>query len=108
MNAGVGVEGVDAGVLCGYVEDVALLAADHHVGEVERLSIDFAVDCIEADLAELSGVYVALRKDGLLWVESVASDVVVKGGYIGHVGYWRGLYGQGEGRGVSQSCRRSL
>ena len=86
MSAGVGIEGVDAGVFCGYVEYVVLLATDHDVAEVERLSIDFAIDGIEADLAELSGVYVALRKDALLWVEAVASDVVVKGGYIGRAG----------------------
>jgi hypothetical protein len=82
LSAGVGVKGVDAGVFCGCIKDVVLLAADHDVGEVERLSIDLAVDCVEADLAELSGVYVALSKDGLLWVESVASVVVVKCCYI--------------------------
>ena len=86
MSGGVGIEGVDAVVLRCYVENVTLLAGDHDVGEVKRLSIDFAVDCIEADLAELGGVYVALRKDGLLRVESVAGDVVVKRGYIGRAG----------------------
>src|SRR5579871_2503323 len=84
------------------VEDIARLAIDGHIGEVKGFGVNFAVDGVEADLTELSGVYVALRKDGFLCVESVARDVVVIGGHVWRTGCRRGLYGQGERGGVSE------
>lgn len=82
MNAGVGIESVDAIVFGCDVENIAELGIDCYGSEVERFGIDFAVDGKEADLAELSGGYVALSEDGFLWVKSVTRDIVVIGGNV--------------------------
>ena len=49
---GVGVEGVDAVVLGGDVEDVVLSAVDGDVGHEERLSVGVAVGEIREEFAE--------------------------------------------------------
>ena len=101
--AGVFIEGVDRVMLCCHVEDIAQLAADGHIGEVEWLGIDFAVRGVEPDFAELGGVYVALGKDGLLRIEPVARKVVMIGDYIGRIGHRDALYRQGERGGVGEA-----
>ncbi len=86
LLAAIGVEGVDAVVFGGHIQDVAQLASGRHVGQIKRLGVDQAIHGIEADLAKLSGVYIAQRQNDLLRIEPIARNVVVIRGDIRRIG----------------------
>ena len=102
LNASVGVEGVDAVVFSSDIKDVVKLVADNNVGEEQRLGIDFTVNRIETNLAELSGVDVALGEDRFFCVQAIAGYVVVESGYVGRIGRHSGLDGERERRRVRE------
>jgi hypothetical protein len=79
LGAVVRVERIDAVVLCYDVEDVVGLVLNDDGREVERLSVDFAVDGKKIQLAEGRGIHVRRREDGLVGVEACARVVVVVG-----------------------------
>ena len=73
----IGVEGVDAVVLGGDVDDVVrALAGNFNGRDEERLGIDGAVDTKSAERAELFGVDV-LRSEDLFVERGAGAEVVV-------------------------------
>src|SRR5690348_452704 len=55
---GIGVKGVNGTMFRGYIKNIFLLSADHYVGKVQRLRINFSVYCELAQLPEFGGVHV--------------------------------------------------
>ena len=102
LCAAVGIKGIDTVMLGGDVEDVVELGADDGVGEEEWLGVNFTVYIVEADLAELSGVDVALGEDRFFCVQAIAGYVVVESGYVGRIGRHSGLDGERERRRVRE------
>ncbi len=102
LRAGVGVEGIDGGVLGGDVEDVVECVADDDVRHEERLRVDAAVCGEEADFPEGGGGYVCRSEDGLLRVEAGPREVVVPGGDVRRGSGGGGLDGERDGCGVGE------
>ena len=64
-------------------------AGNGEVAQIERLGIDFSVDAIHTDFAEVSGVDICLCEDSLLRIEAVSVEIVVVGRDVGNGGVRR-------------------
>ena len=90
LCASIGVEGVNAAMLRGHIQDIVVLTTNYHVTEIKRLRIHLAIHRMEADLSELDRIHVIWSQNCFRRIETVARNVVVKSSHIGRICRRRG------------------